>query len=124
AVLLGLFIITLSEVLIWIFWLNLADGKIAWLASPYFMTNFIIAGVVLMALMLVEHSIEIGALRNNPLLKHVTNPKTILFTFMEVAGAMGWLYFVRTGDPFLGAVCLLVGLSIEHILQGSDLRPS
>ncbi|MEM9260828.1 MAG: hypothetical protein AAGA62_14365, partial [Bacteroidota bacterium] len=90
-----LFIITLSEVLIWIVWLQLADGKVTWLAAPTFMTNFLIAGAVLMVLMLIEHSIEIGALRNKPLLQHVTNPKTILFTFMEVAGAMGWLYFVR-----------------------------
>jgi len=30
---------------------------------------------------------------------------------------------VRADRPLLGAVCLLVGLSIEHVLQGSDLRP-
>jgi hypothetical protein len=42
---------------------------------------------------------------------------------MEVVGAVGWLAFVRADRPVLGAVCLLVGLSIEHVLQGSDLRP-
>jgi hypothetical protein len=119
----GLVVITLSEVLIWIFWLALADGEIFGLAAVAPVTAMAIAGIVLMVLMTVEHSVEMGALkRTNPLV-YVTSPSTLLFTFMEVAGAVGWLAFVRADRPLLGALCLLVGLSIEHVLQGSDLRP-
>lgn len=118
----GLFLITLSEVLIWIFWLALADGDIAWLAFAA-TTNFILAAVVLMVLMLVEHSVEMAVLKRKPPFAYVTSVNTIFFTFMEVAGAVAWLYFVRTDRPLLGGACLLIGLSIEHVLQGSELRP-
>ena len=118
----GLFLITLSEVLIWISWLTLADGNIAWLSFGA-TTNFVLAAILLMLLMLVEHSIEMAALRGTRPFAYVGNPNTIFFTFMEVVGAVGWLYFVRHGQPGLGAACLLLGLSIEHVLQGSALRP-
>jgi len=118
----GLFVITLTEVLIWILWLALADGQIAWLNFG-FVENTILAGVVLMILMLIEHSVEMAGLRQRSPLEYMTNGNTIFFTLMEVLGAVGWLYLVRTDRPVLGAVCLLLGLSIEHILQGSELRP-
>jgi hypothetical protein len=118
----GLLVITLSEILIWIFWLSIADGQIAWLdVGPT--VNFVLAAVVLMGLMLVEHSVEMGALRRRRPWAYMSNRSTIFFTFMEVVGAVAWLYFVRTDRPILGGICLLLGLSIEHVLQGSDLRP-
>jgi hypothetical protein len=119
----GLFVITLSEVLIWIFWLALADGEVFGLAAVAPPTAMAIAGVILMVLMTVEHSVEMGALKRTNPLAYMTSPSTLLFTFMEVAGAVAWLALVRADRPLLGAVCLLVGLSIEHVLQGSDLRP-
>ncbi len=118
----ALFLITLSEVLIWILWLALADGQIAWL-NVGFVENTLLAGAVLMGLMLIEHSVEMGGLRQRSPLIYMTNGNTIFFTLMEVLGAVGWLYLVRTDRPVLGAVCLLVGLSVEHVLQGSELRP-
>ena len=119
----ALVIITLSEVLIWILWLALADGEIGAVAAAAPATNMAVAGVVLMVLMTLEHSVEMGALKQTSPWAYVTSPSTLLFTLMEVVGAVGWLAFVRADRPVLGAVCLLVGLSIEHVLQGSDLRP-
>jgi len=119
----GLVLITLSEVLIWILWLAVADGDIAWLATSSFAINFTLAGILLMILMTVEHSVEMGGLRRTSPFAYVTDPSTIFFTLMEVGGAVGWLYFVRTDRPWLGMACLLIGLSIEHVLQGSELRP-
>ena len=118
----GLFVITLSEVLIWILWLALADGTIGAIAAAP-LTNMAVAGVVLMVLMTIEHSVEMGVLKRTNPLAYVTSPSTLLFTFMEVAGAVGWLALVRADRPLLGALFLLVGLSIEHVIQGSDLRP-
>lgn len=119
----ALVMITLSEVLIWILWLALADGEIGAVAAAAPATNMAVAGVVLMVLMTLEHSVEMGALKQTSPWGYVTSPSTLLFTLMEVVGAVGWLAFVRADRPVLGAVCLLVGLSIEHVLQGSDLRP-
>lgn len=118
----GLFVITLSEVLIWILWLALADGQIGAIAAAP-ATNMAVAGVVLMVLMTIEHSVEMGVLKQTNPLAYVTSPSTLLFTFMEVAGAVGWLAFVRADRPLVGALFLVVGLSIEHVIQGSDLRP-
>lgn len=118
----GLLAITLSEIAIWILWRAMADGQIAWLSiGPT--ANVVIAGVVLMGLMLAEHSVEMAALKGTKPWAYLGNPSTIFFTFMEVIGAVAWLYFVRSGQPVLGGICLLIGLSIEHVLQGSDLRP-
>jgi hypothetical protein len=119
----GLLGITLSEIMIWIFWRAIADGQIAWLNfGPG--ASFVIAGILLMALMLAEHSVEMAALKRTKPWSYLTSPSTIFFTFMEVVGAVAWLYFVRNGQPVAGGICLLIGLSIEHVLQGSDLRPA
>ncbi|NBC01632.1 MAG: hypothetical protein GVY15_12345 [Bacteroidetes bacterium] len=118
----ALFLITLTEVLIWILWLALADGQIVWL-DVGFVENTLLAGGVLMGLMLIEHSVEMAGLRQRSPLTYLTNGNTIFVTLMEVLGAVGWLYLVRTDRPVLGTVCLLVGLSIEHELQGGELRP-
>lgn len=118
----GLLAITLSEILIWIFWRSIADGQIAWLDVGATAT-FAIAGVVLMGLMLAEHSVEMAALKGTRPWAYLTSRSTILFTFMEVIGAIAWLQLVRSGQPVAGGFCLLIGLSIEHVLQGSDLRP-
>lgn len=117
----GLLAITLSEILIWVLWLALADGRIALGLGAG--TAFAVAAVVLMGLMQVEHSVEMGLLKRKSPRLYLLNPGTIFFTFMEVAGAVAWLYFVRADRPLLGGLCLLIGLSIEHVLQGSDLRP-
>jgi hypothetical protein len=118
----GLLGITLTEILIWVLWLALADGNVPMIAFG-FVGNTALAAVVLMILMQVEHSVEMAALKQRSWLVYLTNPATIFFTFMEVAGAVAWLYMVRTDRPVLGALFLLAGLSIEHVLQGSDLRP-
>jgi hypothetical protein len=119
----GLLGITFTEILIWVLWVAMADGAIPMIAfDPT--TNFVLAAVVLMILMQAEHSVEMAALKEKKWVTFFSDPKTIFFTFMEVAGAVAWLYMVRTDRPILGAVFLLVGLSIEHVLQGSDLRPA
>ena len=107
-----LVLVTLTEIIIWIIWLWLADE-----------VNFWLAGAVLMILMVAEHSMEMALLKKDRFWKYVGNPRTIFFTIMEVGGGMGWLYLVREGEPFWGAIVLIIGLSLEHILQGRQLRP-
>lgn len=107
-----LVIVTLTEIIIWIVWLWLADE-----------VNFWLAGAVLMVLMLAEHSMEMALMKKDGFWKYVGSTRTIFFTVMEVAGGMGWLYLVREGEPLWGALVLITGLSIEHVLQGRQLRP-
>jgi hypothetical protein len=107
-----LFVVTLTEILIWIVWLWLADEVDFWLA-----------GAVLMVLMLAEHSMEMALMKKDRFWKYVGNARTIFFTVMEVAGGMAWLYLVRHDAPVWGALALIVGLGIEHVLQGRQLKP-
>jgi hypothetical protein len=109
---LGLIAVTWTEILVWFIWLYVAENYGGWWGLA-----------VLMPLMLLEHSAEMGLVKRCNLLKYVTNGKTIFFTIMEVAGAVGWLHFVREGQPVIGIIILLLGLSIEHIIQGSELKP-
>lgn len=109
---LTLVLITVSEVAIWVIWLALAMAY-----------GHIAAGLVLMVLMLAEHSVEMSLIKRTPPLAWVTNRETIFFTVMEVVGAMGWLYLTWAGQPVAGAACLLVGLSVEHVVQGAQLKP-
>ncbi len=104
--------VTLTEIIVWMVWLWIADT-----------VNMGLAAAVLMVLMLAEHSMEMALLKKDRFWKYVGNPRTIFFTVMEVAGGVGWMYFVRRDEALIGAVILLLGLSIEHVLQGSQLRP-
>ena len=110
---LTLIAITVSEVLIWVVWLALARSS-----------GHLAAGAVLMALMLAEHSVEMSLIKRTPPFAWVTNGNTIFFTVMEVLGGMAWLYLTWNGQPVAGAAALLIGLSVEHVLQGSQLKPA
>ena len=108
----GLILITLSEIVIWILWLWLADDVSIGLAAG-----------VLLILMLGEHSLEMSLVKKTKPLTYVTHGKTIFYTVIEAGGAVAWLYLVRHEEPIWGALVLLVALSIEHVLQGSQLKP-
>jgi hypothetical protein len=43
---------------------------------------------------------------------------------MEVLGAAGWMYFHQQGQQGLAIASLIIGLSVEHIIQGSSLKPA
>ena len=109
---LGLIAITLTEILIWVLWLWLADDVNFWLAAG-----------VLLVLMLGEHSWEMSLVKKTKPLSYVTDRKTIFYTLIETAGGVAWLWLVRDGEPLWGGLILLAALSVEHVLQGSQLKP-
>ncbi|MEE9238868.1 MAG: hypothetical protein V3U58_04825 [Thermodesulfobacteriota bacterium] len=111
-IVLGLIAITLPELVIWAVWLALADGM-----------GYLLAGGVLAVLMLAEHSFELGLVKRVSPLSFVTNPATLFFTAMEVFPPLAWLYFVRNEQVVLGGAVLLIGLAIEHIIEGATLKP-
>lgn len=110
--LLGWGFITLTEIIIWIIWL--------WAIQQW---GLITGTVILYVLMLIEHSAEMGLVKQKSLWIYVKVFNTHLFTLMETLGALGWIYFHQQGQDEWAIVCLIVGLSIEHIIQGSALKP-
>lgn len=107
----GWLFITFTEIVIWVIWYK---------CIPHI--GHIGAGVVLYVLMLVEHSAEMGLVKGKNILVYTKVLKTHFYTLMETLGAMGWIYFHTTGRPGIGITCLIIGLSIEHIIQGGGLK--
>ena len=106
---LNLVVAGIGESLAWLLWLFLADGSMGLLWSS----------VLLGVLLLFEHSIQIGFFMQRSYFKHVVDPVTIVFSALEGAVAYYWLYLVRGEHEFWGALVLFVGLTVEHIIQGS-----
>lgn len=106
---LNLVVAGIGETIAWLAWLYLADGPLglAW------------ASVLLGVVLLFEHSIQIGFFMQINYFKHVPDPLTIVFSALEGAVAFFWLYFVRNDYMVWGMLVLFVGLTIEHIIQGS-----
>lgn len=106
---LNLIIAGFGESLAWLLWLFLADKE--W--------GLLLSSVFLGVLILLEHSIQIGFFMQQNYFKHILNPTTIVFSALEAIVAYYWLYLVRSERELWGAVVLFVGLTIEHIIQGS-----
>ena len=73
--------------------------------------------------MLAEHGVELALVKRKNPLSFATHRPTLFFTAMEVLGAVAWLHFVRNDQALLGGALLLIGLSIEHIIEGASLKP-
>ena len=85
--------------------------------------SYLPAGGVLAVLMLAEYSFELGLAKRVSPLSLVTNPATLFFTAMDVFSPVAWFYFVRNEQVMLGNEVLLLGLAIEHIIEGATLKP-
>lgn len=109
---LGLGFITLTEIIIWIIWY--------YSIVPF---GYLWSSVILYVLMLIEHSAELGLVKQKNIFLHTIDLKTHFFTLMEVLGAVGWIYFHQNGNDLFAMLSLLVGLSIEHIIEGGSLKP-
>ncbi len=109
---LGWGFITLTEIIIWIIWYYSIEPL-----------GYLWSSVILYVLMLIEHSAELGLVKRENIFLHTKYFKTHFFTLMETLGAVGWIYFHQKGDDTLAMVSLIVGLSIEHVIQGSSLKP-
>jgi hypothetical protein len=107
-----LFFITLAEVGIWDVWLDVSRSS-----------GLVAGGALLFVLIHILHSLEMGAVKNRNPLTYARNASTLTFSIMEAVGGAGWLWLYGMGHPTLGATVLLVGLSIEHVVQGRLLKP-
>lgn len=72
--------------------------------------------------MLMEHSAEMSLVKKESIWKYTKNISTHFYTLMETLGAVCWMYFNANDQLGIGALCLIIGLSIEHIIQGADLK--
>jgi len=106
-------LITGVELAIWTVWIS---------ASRHL--GIFLGAAILFVLIHSLHSGEMAAVKRQSPLIYVSNAHTIFFSLMETLGGTGWWWLQSRGHPFLGAFVLLAGLTIEHLVQGSQLKPS
>jgi hypothetical protein len=108
-----LIVITIVEVAIWDWWLQVSRG------------SGLLAGLALLFILIhALHSAEMGAVKRQSPLRYAVAPRTVTFSAMEAIGGTGWLWLYGLGYPVLGAGVLLAGLTVEHLVQGGLLRPA
>ncbi|WP_442505849.1 di-heme-cytochrome C peroxidase [Novipirellula sp. SH528] len=109
--LIGLLLICLSEITVWVLFV-FAQHYFGWTA----------AFLVLFVGEQIEHSIELGLLSQTSWLKFVASRQATVITVLETLGGVAWLYLVRHDQAQLGGMMLLIGLTIEHVIQGDAIK--
>ena len=104
--------ITFTEIVIWVIWYYSIEPL-----------GYLWSSVILYILMLIEHSAELGLVKRVNIFRHTIDLKTHFFTLMEVLAAAGWIYFHNNDQDNYAMISLLLGLSIEHVIEGSALKP-
>jgi len=106
-----LFLICLSEISIWVVFV-IAYEYWGWPAS----LAVLIIGEQL------EHSMELGLIAHRPIKEYIPSWNAFKITLLEAIGGVLWIYMVRHEQPQLGGFFLLLGLSIEHVVQGGKIQ--
>jgi hypothetical protein len=106
-----LLLITLSEIAIWVTALFVFDHY-GWVA----------AFAVLVLGEQLQHSMELGLIAHRPIGEYIPTWNALKITLLETIGGTLWIWLVRHDQPQLGGLCLLIGLSIEHVVQGNKIQ--
>lgn len=106
-----LLLITLSEISIWVAALFAFDHY-GWVA----------AFAVLVLGEQLQHSMELGLIAHRPIGDYIPTWNALKITLLETVGGTAWIWLVRHEQPQLGGLCLLIGLSIEHVVQGAKIK--
>ena len=109
--LLHLSFICLTEITIWVTFVLVYD-RFGWV--PAF--------AVLMIGEQLQHSLDLALIARRPISEYIPSANALLITLLEGIGGISWLWLVRHGQPQVGGLILLIGLSIEHVVQGQRIK--
>ena len=109
--LIGLLLICLSEITVWVTYVLVYD---------YF--GILPAFAVIFIGEQLEHSLELGLLAQKSMKTFIFSKQALMITLLEALGGIAWLYLVRHGQPQLGGAMMLLGLTIEHVVQGNAIK--
>lgn len=106
-----LLIITVTEITIWVSAVLVFDH-----------VNWVAAFAVLIVGEQLQHSWELGLIASRPITDYIPTWKALTITLLETVGGIIWIGLVRHQQPQLGGLFLLIGLSIEHVVQSKKIQ--
>ena len=104
-------LICLSEITIW--------ATAVYVFDAY---NWVAAFAVLVVGEQLQHSMELGLIAHRPIAGYIPTWNALKITLLETVGGILWIWLVRHEQAQLGGLFLLIGLSIEHVVQGAKIR--
>lgn len=109
--LLHLLLICLSEISIWVAFVFVFEryGALA-------------AFTVLLVGEQLEHSMELGLIAQRPISEYIPTWNALKITLLEAGGGIAWLWLARHQQPQVGGLIMLLGLTIEHVVQGNKIK--
>ena len=117
----GLLMITGSEIIVWSIW-YFTDRD---LASSLGATNaFLLASAFLIIGEQLQHSWDLALLNSKKISDYLFNPTAIFITTLEAGGGILMLHFFKMDMLWTAAIIMLVALTIEHVVQGSLIKPA
>ena len=117
----GLLMITGSEIIVWSIW-YFADRDLAPSMGPT--SAFLLASAFLIIGEQLQHSWDLALLNSKRIRDFIFHPTTIFITVLECGGGIMMLYFFKQDLRWTPAIIMLVALTIEHVVQGSMIKPS
>ena len=136
----NLLLITLSEIIVWMLFVTVFDQY--GITRGAGILSFQIVGIVgAVAILFVgeqlQHAYELHIMQKKSWSHYIWSGQTSLITVCETAGGFCWLYFNRLGQAdgsflgisgtaslaWFGGLLMLLGLGIEHVVQGGVLIP-
>ncbi len=104
-------VICLTEISIWVVAAAVFD-RAGWVAT----LAILIVGEQL------QHSWELGLIAHRSIRDYIPTWNALKITLLETIGGVAWLWLAHHEQPQLGGLFLLVGLSIEHVVQAAKIR--
>jgi hypothetical protein len=106
-----LLIITVTEISIWVTAVLVFDH-----------VNWVAAFAILILGEQLQHSWELGLIASRPITDYIPTWKALTITLLETVGGIIWIALVRHQQPQLGGLFILIGLSIEHVVQSKKIQ--
>ena len=117
----GLLMITGSEIIVWSIW-YFADRDLVSSMGPT--SAFLLASAILIIGEQLQHSWDLALLNSKRIRDFIFHPTAIFITALECGGGILMLYFFEQGWRWTPAIIMLVALTIEHVVQGSMIKPA
>lgn len=102
----------------WLVWLAIVNA----IGDGDTTAGHLIGFAIFSVLTLVVHSVQMAWFAKLPPFYFVADPKSIIFSIIEAGAGFVLLLLYRDGQHVLGAIAILVCISIEHVMMATKVE--